>query len=85
MIAVLIISVDSAPITVIKGKINVHKIRWNKVLNILFYLHLGTPFLFNKFDYPVDPNRGAQLSPSFQAANGPLGANLVAYFGTGKL
>lgn len=50
-----------------------------------YIIPLGTPFLFNKYDYKVDPNRGAQLSTSFQQANGPLGANLVAYFGTGNL
>ena len=45
----------------------------------------GSPYLFTQFNYPVDPNRAAQLSPAFQAANGPYGANLVAYFGTGNL
>lgn len=46
---------------------------------------VGTPYLYTTFNYPVDPNRAAALSPSFQAANGPLGANLVAQFGTGHL
>ena len=45
----------------------------------------GTPYLYKEFNYPVDPNRAAQLAPAFQQKYGPLGANLVAYFGTGNL
>nr|CAH0106576.1 unnamed protein product [Daphnia galeata] len=48
-------------------------------------LLVGTPFLFNKFDYKVDPNRGANLSPAFQAQWGPLGQQLVDSFGSGNL
>lgn len=74
---------DAKPVTVIRGD----KF-WSDNFMALLYLvlnHAGTPYLFHTYDYPVDPNRGAQLSPSFQAANGVLGANLVAYFGTGNL
>ena len=46
---------------------------------------VGTPYLFTTFNYPVDPNAAYQSSSAFQAANGPLGANLVASFGTGSL
>lgn len=46
---------------------------------------LGTPYLTAERQFPVDPHRGARLSPAFQRANGPRGANLVAYFGTGNL
>ncbi|XP_032792363.2 uncharacterized protein LOC116929280 [Daphnia magna] len=48
-------------------------------------LIVGTPYLFNKFDYKVDPNRGAELSPAFQQQHGPFGQNLVNSFGNGNL
>ncbi|EFX81829.1 hypothetical protein DAPPUDRAFT_303278 [Daphnia pulex] len=47
-------------------------------------LIVGTPFLFNKFDYKVDPNRGAELSPAFQAQYGTLGADLINFYGQGN-
>lgn len=50
-----------------------------------WYQILGSPYLFQEYDYPVDPYRSAKLSGAFQAANGRRGAKLVAYFGTGGL
>ena len=47
-------------------------------------IFIGTPYLFHTYSYSVDPDRGAQLAPSFQAANGVQGATLVASYGTGK-
>nr|CAH0106575.1 unnamed protein product [Daphnia galeata] len=46
---------------------------------------VGSPHLFHEYDFAVDPYKSAQLSPQFQAANGPRGAKLVAFFGTGGL
>lgn len=58
---------------------------WFDLSKLILSLPLGTPFLFNKFDYKVNPDRGAELSPAFQAQYGPLGEKLVASFGTGIL
>ena len=56
----------------------------NFILADAFDIFIGTPYLFHTYSYSVDPDRGAQLAPSFQAANGVQGATLVASYGTGK-